>query len=245
MTRNDTGSTQLNCFSPPVMIATMIIETVLAVYTVWRYRMTNLTRLVTVTLVALAGFQLAEYMVCTGHGFHGEQWSRIGFIFITLLPALGIHILHELAGRSGRRIVAAAYATMAGYIVFFLVYRTAFTGHQCTGNYVIFQLAAQVGGAYTVYYFGWLLIGIGLGLKWANELKAKGKQTARQLSTVQALIIGYLIFLVPTAIANVVSPATRSGIPSVMCGFAVLFALILSLYIMPRAAVPKRHGLTK
>jgi len=49
-------------------------------------------------------------------------------------------------------------------------------------------------------------------------------------------MVGYLVFLVPTALAYSVSPATRRGIPSIMCGFAVLFALILTLYVLPLAA---------
>ncbi len=234
-----TGSMQFNCFSPPVMIATMIVETVLAVYTVWRYRWDKITRMVAVTLVTLAGFQLAEYMVCTGHGFRGEQWSRIGFVLITLLPPLGIHILHELAGKPGRRVVAGAYATAAAFIALFLIDSSAFIGHQCTGNYVIFQLDRQAGNGYSVYYFGWLLAGIGLGMRWADELRAEGGKAHDKLRSVQAMSIGYLVFLVPTALANVISPSVRRGIPSVLCGFAVLFALILSLYILPRAAKVK------
>lgn len=236
MTKNSTRSTQLNCFSPPVMIATMIVEVTLAVYTLWRYKMSIITRLALVTLLCLAIFQLAEYYVCTGIGSMAVPWSRVGFVAITALPALGIHIMHVLAGKPDRRVVRTAYGTMAAFILFFTFSPNTFAGHQCTGNYVIFQLQQQVGGAYSVYYFGWLFIGIGLGMRWANQLKARGKKALKELQTVQALILGYLVFLVPTALANVVSPATRSGIPSVMCGFAVLFALILALYIMPRAA---------
>ncbi len=91
--------TQLNCFSPPVMLATLTIETLLALYTVWRYKMTPLTRLVVITLLALASFQLAEFFVCTGYGLHAEQWSRLGFIMIAVLPPLGLHIMHVLAGK--------------------------------------------------------------------------------------------------------------------------------------------------
>lgn len=217
------------------MLATLTIETLLAIYTVWRYKMTPLSRLVVITLVALASFQTAEFFVCTGYGFRAEQWSRIGFIMIAALPPLGIHIMHVLADKPKRKIVTVAYATMVGYIALFLTYHAAFIGHQCTGNYVIFQLGAEVGGWYYVYYFGWLGVGIGLGAGWANEFRAKGKATRRQLETVRAMIIGYLIFILPVALANAVRPATRRGIPSIMCGFAVLFALILVLYILPRA----------
>ncbi len=228
-------STTLNCFSPPVMVATLIIETALAAYTVWRYKMTVFSRLVTVTLLTLAAFQLSEYFVCTGYGFRAEQWSRIGFIMITILPPLGIHILHVLAGKPARRLVYATYATMAGYITVFLFYHTAFIGHQCTGNYVIFQLGQRVGGFYYLYYFGWLFAGIALAVAWLNELQVKGKQFKAKYEAVQAMILGYLVFLVPTALANAVQPETRRAIPSIMCGFAVVFALLLALYILPRA----------
>ncbi|PIZ63833.1 hypothetical protein COY17_00110 [Candidatus Saccharibacteria bacterium CG_4_10_14_0_2_um_filter_52_9] len=234
-----TKGAQLNCFSPPVMIATMVIEVSLALYTVWRYKLDVFTRLVVLTLVALAGFQMAEYFVCTGSIGHPAFWSRMGFVAITALPPLGVHLLHVLADKPGRKLVAFSYATMAAFMLYFTLYSAAFTGHQCTGNYVIFQLHVSSGGAYAVYYYGWLLAGLGLGGRWANQLMAKGKNAHQQLQTVRALMLGWLVFLVPTALANTFSPESRRAIPSVMCGFAVLFALILSLYILPRTANSK------
>lgn len=231
-------NTRLNCFSPPVMLATLAIEASLAIYTVWRYKLNDLTRLITVFLVALATFQLAEYFVCTTGG-NAVQWSRIGFVAITALPPLGLHLMHMLADKPNRKLVAAAYTTMVGFSAFFLASQTAFAGHQCTGNYVIFQFSQNVTGVYSLYYFGWLFVGIGLGMRWANQLKAKGKSAIHRLEAVRGLVVGYLIFMVPTAIANTVKPETRRGIPSVMCGFAVLLALILVLYILPRMAERK------
>jgi hypothetical protein len=237
--------TQLNCFSPPVMVATLVIESLLAMYTIWRYKMSEITRLAVITLIALAAFQLSEYFVCTGYGVSAEQWSRAGFVFITLLPPLGLHILHVLAGKPGRRLVYAAYATMAAFIVTFLTYHAAFIGHECTGNYVIFQLGATLGGLYGAYYYGWLLAAIALGVRWLGQLKNKEQNVRRQVKSIRGLIIGYLVFLIPTALANTVKPETRQGIPSIMCGFAVLFALILVFYILPRATVNQEIRLTK
>lgn len=221
------------------MVATLLIEGTLAIYTLVRYKMTSLTRLIAGMLVMLGAFQLAEYFVCTGYGIQAEQWSRLGFVAITTLPPLGLHIMHKLANKPNRKLVATAYATMAGYIAIFLTYNTAFIGHQCTGNYVIFQIGPQLGGAYYIYYFGWLFAGILLGVKWANQLMEQGKSARKKLETVRALIIGYLVFMVPSALANTIAPETRRGIPSIMCGFAVLLALILALYILPRVAEEK------
>ncbi len=233
---------QFNCFSPPIMLATLVTETFLALYTVWRYKMTTLTRLAVTTLVALAIFQLSEYFVCTGYGMKAEQWSRVGFVAITVLPALGLHILHQLANKPIGRLIIGAYGSMTIFIVAFLAYSAAFIGHQCTGNYVIFQIGAdQLGGAYYVYYFGWLFTAITLGVHWANQLQDKGKAARKQLEAVKGLVAGYLVFLVPVAVANIVNPMSRQGIPSIMCGFAVIFALILTLYVLPRAAQQKQE----
>jgi hypothetical protein len=231
--------TTLNCFSPPVMLATLAIEFSLAIYTAWRYKMTVLARLVTAMLVCLAIFQLAEYFVCTGAGSMAAPWSRVGFVAITALPPLGLHIMHILAGKPARRMVRTAYTTMVMYMAFFLLSPGTFTGHECTGNYVIFQFTADVTGGYSIYYFGWLLAGIGLGMKWADQLKTKGKSALKQLKTVQGMILGYLVFLIPAAVSMTIKPSVRRGIPSVLCGFAILLALVLALYIMPRAGEHK------
>jgi hypothetical protein len=157
-------------------------------------------------------------------------------VAITTLPALGIHTLHVLAGKPQRKLVATAYLTMLGFIVFFLTWHSAFNAHQCTGNYVIFHLAPNSGGLYYAYYYGWLATAISLGVIWGKALIRKGKAAQTRLEAVQGLIAGYLVFLIPTTVVNTLKPSTISGLPSVMCGFAVLFALILGFYILPRAA---------
>jgi hypothetical protein len=222
-------------------VATMVIELCLFVYTVWRYEMNVVGRLIGALVISLAIFQLAEYFVCTGIGSMAGPWSRVGFVAITALPPIGLHLMHVLAGKQQRRLVYGAYAVMAAYMVFFLAAPGTFTGHECTGNYVIFQFTANVTGTYGVYYFGWILAGLGLGARWANELKAKGKSALKQLQTVQGFILGYLVFLVPSALSMAVRPSVRRGIPSVLCGFAVLLALVLVLYILPRAGEVKRR----
>lgn len=217
------------------MAATLVIELVLFAYTLWRYKLTVVARLALLAVGALAVFQASEYQVCTGFGMNAENWSRLGYVAITALPPLGLHLMYVLAGKPGRRLVLAGYTLMAGFMIYFLSYHAAFIGYQCTGNYVIYQIGKGPSIAYGLYYYTGLFTAIGLGVKWASETLRKGS-SRRKLQTIQALIVGYLVFLVPTALANSVNPETRRGIPSIMCGFAVLFALILVLYILPRVA---------
>lgn len=223
----------LYCFSPPVMVATFIIEIVLAAYVVFRYYLNNTTRLIVASLVALSIFQVSEYFVCGGLGAEAGTWSRIGYVAITALPPLGLHLLYVISGKKSRKLVVAAYTTMGVYMSYFLLSPTAFVGHECTGNYVIFQIGMDAARLYGLYYYGWLLAAMLIGYRLLTN--AKYEKTVRQ--QIGGLLAGYLVFLVPTGIANMVKPETRAGIPSIMCGFAVLFALILALYIAPRAGV--------
>lgn len=225
------------------MLATLIIEFGLAAYAIWRYKLNITGRLVVLLLVGLASFQLAEYNVCAG-GANREAWSRFGFAAITALPPLGLHLMHVLAGKPKRQLVRVAYATMLAFMMYFLAYTGVFTGDKCTGNYVIFQLTDNATGLFSIYYYGWLATALVLGARWANQLMrgAKSQAQQRQLQAVRGLIVGYLVFLLPTGITNTINPETIHGIPSIMCGFAVLLALILGLYILPRAGQPRRKG---
>ncbi len=56
----------LHCFTPEIMLATFIIEIILAAYVFARYRLTFLGRLAGTTLIMLGLVQAAEYQVCGG-----------------------------------------------------------------------------------------------------------------------------------------------------------------------------------
>jgi hypothetical protein len=141
-------------------------------------------------------------------------------------------MLYVISGKQSRKLVVTAYATMAVSMAYFLLSPNAFVGHECTGNYVIFQIGMTAARVYGLYYYGWLLVAMLIGYKVFTNSKVV-KNIRQQVG---GLMVGYLVFLVPTGIANTVKPETRAGIPSIMCGFAVLFALIMALYIAPRAA---------
>lgn len=209
------------------MLATIAIEVGLLIYTIFRYRLNPVTRLVLPLLFLLALFQLAEYSVCGRFNVNAETWSRIGYVAITLLPPLGIHLIQLIARRGWFWIKWVAYASSLIWVVTFGLSEAAFNSYQCGGNYVIFQLANGAGKAYFGYYYFWLFVSIMLSIIWAV------KATKRIRLALLLYAASYLAFLLPTTIINNLYPATRSGIPSIMCGFAVLFALILVLVILP------------
>ena len=215
------------CFSPLVMFVSFMVEAFLAFYILWRYKLTTLVKLIFTMLAALATFQFAEYIVCEGDQQHALLWSRIGYVAITLLPPIGVHIMKIITKSKNTWAVPAAYYTSLAFMVTFAL-SDSFSGHSCEGNYVIFQLHSPFGGAFFMYYFT-LLIGT---IIWAFQAARSASEKLR--NTLHLYILGYFIFIVPALVINVWRPHTLAGLPSIMCGFAVLFAVMLGLVILPR-----------
>lgn len=213
------------------MIVTFALEVLLALYTVWRYKWGTVTRLAVALFVFLAIFQLAEFWVCRGIGGGALLWSRVGFVSITMLPPLGIHLVYAIAGVRRRPLLLPAYAAAAGFIGFFAFMGRSLDGHACQGNYVIFQVASGLGGLFGLYYY--VLLAITLGLGWYFIRHIKEKKVKKALT---GLMLGYAVFLIPTITVNFLHPETLSAIPSVMCGFAILLALVLSFIVLPLSA---------
>lgn len=216
------------------MLATFIIELALAGYTLVRYKSTLVRNLAIALLTFLAIFQLSEYNTCDRFGLQAAAWSSIGFVAITLLPPLAVHLIQAISKRGHILIHWAAYATAVPWLIFFVRPET-FSGHVCAGNYAIFQLANNYGGWYFTYYYFWLLFGLGMSFYFAFTATKKHLQQALILQAV-----GYLVFLLPTAITNTVRPSTISGLPSIMCGFAIIYAIILVFGILPLHADKSR-----
>ncbi len=216
------------CFSPPVMLATFLIEFALLFYVLWRYKLTPLTRTIAVFIGCLGIFQLAEYMICGGLGLGGNVWARIGYVSITLLPALGIHILALLAGVKAKKLLTAAYGSAFLFAGYFAFGPSAVGLEQCAPNYAVFALGGIDTLLYAAFYYGWLLAAVGLAAHWA-------KQKPKKAAALRWMAIGYASFILPTTVANIIDPATIAGIPSIMCGFAILIAIIIVWRVLPLA----------
>lgn len=197
--------------------------------------MTTISRLVLVFLICLGTFQLSEYMICGGLGIGHAEWVQLGYVAITLLPALGMHLVATLANKSVKPLIYAAYGTALAYSLYFILFASQVIASQCASNYAIFDMSGDGYLFYGAYYYGWLLLTGGLAVSWSRQLPKKA-------SALRWMVAGYAVFVVPTTVANLIDPATIRAIPSIMCGFAVLFAIILVWRVLPLARVPtKKH----
>ncbi len=218
------------------MLATFAIEIAFALYVLWRYKFTPITRLIVALLVFLAIFQGTEFLLCGGLGVNGGTWSRIGYAAITMLPPLGLHLAYLLANKKPGLVVAAAYVTCAAFIGYFAFATQAISGQTCYANYVTFTTSEASLIPYTLYYYGWLFVGTFLTYSWSSTLD-KHRRAA-----LYALMAGYLSLLIPTTTVTLLWNETLAAIPSIMCGFAIILAGLLTLKVAPESVkLRNRH----
>ena len=253
-------SNKFYCFSPTVMLATFLFESIAALLVITKYRKSPKRTLIITLLFALAGFQIAEFMVCGGFGIKGVEWARFGYVSITLLPPLGYHLAHLIAGKKVGFSVKFAYATMIGFIAYYLLVTNGVQADSCRPNYSVFNVPQIAGWLYALYYYGWLFVAI--FFCWQEIKKLSDKESRKivrivlsklrflekivpnesiiKIKALKWLLVGYLVFVVPTTFVNIINPNTIEGIPSIMCGFAVLLAVILLLKVSPLVLTRKK-----
>ncbi|HUD07116.1 MAG TPA: hypothetical protein VMR34_04465 [Candidatus Saccharimonadales bacterium] len=151
---------------------------------------------------------------------------------ITLLPPLGIHIINTIVGKKNSLLVYLGYLSAAAFVLYFALSANSLTGNACLGNYVIFQVNTSLTWLYALYYYGWVIIGMLMSLVFAKRSTER-----KQKEALYGFALGYAAFLIPTTTVNLIDRATLNGIPSIMCGFAVLLALIVTVWVMPRVSV--------
>lgn len=209
------------------MIATFAIEIILLLYVLVRYRMSPVGRIIAGLLILLATFQYAEFHVCESIGA-ADFYSRLGYVAITMLPPAGIHLVSKISGRGSKRLIKGAYASGIMFSLAFILSPNVFNSYVCAGNYAVFQLVPQAGYLFSAYYYTWMFVGIAMCLRYRKGTEPN----IREALNMQAF--GYISFLLPTGVVNLLNPTTLAGIPSIMCGFAIIYALILTFGIAPR-----------
>ncbi len=208
------------------MLATFVFELGAAVYILLRQKPGSRKRISVALLVALGIFQLAEFMLCQRYGLKGSSWSKIGYVAITTLPPLGLHLIYTINQTKPGKLVVTSYICMTALIISFLSVPGVFSSYECTGNYVIFDLHPVAITLFTAYYYLLLLMIVIIGAYWSFKAHTVKKtkinlEKSRQLNYV---VVGCLAFMLPVTAIHSVNPSTAAGIPSIMCGFAVLLA---------------------
>lgn len=209
------------------MLGTFVAESVLLLYVLLRYKMSLFVGIASMLIFSLSMFQLSEYMICKNGNWN--LWIAIGFASITLLPVLGYHLVAIILNK--KKLLIPLYLLTVTAIGFIVFSNNAIIDAKCSQNYLTFVAGNSLWGAYTIFYFGLLFLGSMriLGNVWNKRFK----KYTRADKALLWIFVGYLSFLIPTGLVYIVSPEARHAIPSIMCGFAILLAMILAFKVLP------------
>ena len=151
--------------------------------------------------------------------------GKLGYVSITLLPALW-HTFGCSGSSQGIPNFAAAYATSAAFIYYFVTNADSVISNVCTANYAVFRHARH--SAITIWHIllRLALVGVATAMYYARK-NTKIAEPLRWLAL-------WLRIIYHTYITRKhFNPRTLRAIPSVMCGFAVILALIIAFRVLP------------
>ncbi|MBI5135470.1 hypothetical protein HZA86_04545 [Candidatus Uhrbacteria bacterium] len=222
------------CFSPKVTLATFVLEWSLAIWAWIQYRYHRFGQLAIALLVLLGFYQWSEYAICRGS--NPVDWARLGFAAVGFMPAIGLHLImlfdKQKPGRTHvetvtRYLVPIGYALASLWALVFWVEPAVIRSATCMPNFILYGKSMRPYTWFGYYYttlIAWSLV----------AMAALRERTAGALrSATNWLAIGYLSFIIPTYLVIFMFPKMIPGFPSVLCGFAVILAIIMVKKVLP------------
>ena len=208
------------CFTPTISLATAITEWVLALILITSFRKSKLTPYFSIILMLLGIYQFTEFMLCFSANL---IWVRVGFIAYSFLPVLGLHA--TLFYLNKRKNFTLLYAIPIVYSFLALLTPNFVLSGTCMRLFVsvktILSNNALLVLPYMLYYI--IFITIAFIYLVREYLKVKDK-TRKKVSFFIAL--GIFCMTLPTFIVLQIFPIFNVNLPSVLCHFALLLAII-------------------
>lgn len=135
---------------------------------------------------------------------------------------------YEIAGVKNNAVTYASYVVAGIFMTFFALVSHNATSPACYGNYVIFDMIPGTMYTYASYYYGLEILALATSLHLSYKTKkTKIKRALRWHA------FGYAVLLFPTTTVNLLDPVTIAATPSIMCGFAVVMAVVIGFKVLP------------
>lgn len=219
----------MNSYSPILGVATASFEIIAGIWVLTRRGRKHVLWTTAALLFLLAGYQVFESIICWSSGPALNYLSRFAFLDITWLPPLSLLLISHITGpaspesRKVRRLANAALVLAALMSVWIVIDYRFITGTICefmVAKYSYIEPYFHFYGAYyeltqlsTIFIPIWLM------------MRSDSVPDRRQLGHVMA---GSLLFIIPSLFLGAVLPEKFNfALPSLMCHFAVFYALFL------------------
>lgn len=166
-------------------------------------------------------YQLSEFMICIG--IDPNITGRIAFVSITFLPPTG-HVLTSKTVNWKYRDYFVWFGFGLGFALFFIFTPDAVELVSCNPFYAVYEY--KMAALYGWYYMGNIFWSLILILHFIIKNSNIHQNLASAL-----ILLGYLACLLPVGIMiYLVDPKFGNAVPSIMCKYAIVLAIILFFY---------------
>ncbi len=215
------------CFTPTISLLTALFEWSVAVFLLYRYKGSVLTRFFAVFLFVLGFYQFTEFLLCITP--YASFFARLGFATYTFLPALGVHFSAYYTGaKKVLKTVPYLYALPVAFGLFSFL-EPGFVLHASCQSVFVFVETLLFSPVYVLhsvlyyaYYFGYIAVALVLLVMHLAHKHSK-LEGALDLVMLFAIIFSAL----PPLLLAVIIPSLGLVFPSMYCQFAILFAILV------------------
>ena len=176
-------------------------------------------------LLLLAGYQLTEVAICADVAAAGFL-PRLAFVIVTWLPALGLLLVAQIQRPRSRAMYGFAIAMLAlsaGIVGWIAVDSSFASASVCNAVYARYAHAQPRFQLYAGYYW----VGL-LGMTLVSGFGIRSTKDVRRRQCLGHVLIGTLGFILPSIAVSYFVPATKHALPSVLCHFALILAMLLA-----------------
>lgn len=222
----------MNGYSPTLSILTATLEIGLAIWAFRSLGRKNILRTTGLLLLVLAGYQLAEVFICAVPS--RRFLAALAFADIVWLPPLGLWLLVLVTETKRQLNIRLAQSTfvMAGALsIWVLVDDSFIVGTVCQAVLATYEHGNPFHHIYGIFYevaLGAMVVSAMLGAVQLEDRLARAHCADIQL--------GVLAFMVPALFTQVVWKGLDPSLPSIMCHYAIILALLLGRLIKREAA---------
>jgi hypothetical protein len=215
-------------YSPLLSIVTALFELAVIVWALLWGKNNKITFASCAILLLLSSFQILEVFGCINPE-GAVSFSRMGFLIITWLPALGIMLICFLFPyRSLFLLRVVQIMLLIAFLLnlWILTDDTFLQGTVCRIVFAQYDSPMPQFLIFGAYYqsglLGMLLISV-LGI-----IRSSDHQQRIKLGQIH---LGTLLFVLPSMLLVIAFPAARNTLTSVLCHFAVILAVFLARLI--------------
>lgn len=216
-------------YSPIVGMATAGFELAVAVWALLGRGRSDILRITAAILIFLAGYQIAEVLICAVDPAYGIL-PRLAFADVTWLPPLGLLLCARLFTPRSRVASAAAYAMLAagvGIMAWIALDPGFVTSSVCSTVFARYTHTLPRFLVYSGFYWVGLLGMVGFSAYGARAARDAGAR--RQFAELRTGSVG---FILPSLVVTWFVPTANGALPSIMCHFALVLAVFLTRLVL-------------